>query len=162
MQIAEKKVVSIHYTLTDDGGKVLDSSDGGDPLAYIHGAGNIIPGLENALIGKQAGDKLNVTIPPAEAYGERNDALTQVVPVSAFEGVDKIEEGMQFHAQAENGEPVTVTIAKVEGDDVTVDGNHPLAGQALTFDVEVAEVREATDEELDHGHAHGPGGHHHD
>jgi FKBP-type peptidyl-prolyl cis-trans isomerase SlyD len=161
MQIAQDKVVLIHYTLTDDGGKVLDSSSGGDPLAYLHGQGNIIPGLEKALEGKQAGDKLNVRVEPAEGYGVRDDSLVQQVPRRAFGSVSKVEPGMQFHAQSAQGQMRVVTVTHVQGDMVTVDGNHPLAGEVLVFDVEVAEVRDATGEELEHGHVHGPGGHHH-
>jgi FKBP-type peptidyl-prolyl cis-trans isomerase SlyD len=161
MQIAQDKVVLIHYTLTDDGGKVLDSSSGGDPLAYLHGQGNIIPGLEKALEGKQAGDKLNVRVEPSEGYGVRDDSLVQQVPRRAFGSVSKVEPGMQFHAQSTQGQMRVVTVTHVQGDMVTVDGNHPLAGEVLVFDVEVAEVRDATGEELEHGHVHGPGGHHH-
>ena len=160
MQIAENKVVSIHYTLTNTEGKVLDSSEGRDPLAYLHGNKNIIIGLENALAGKTAGDKLNVTIPPEEAYGIRDEQLVQVISKSAFQGIESIEPGMQFQAKSDQGTQI-VTITNVDGDKVTVDGNHALAGETLNFEVEVTEVREATDEELQHGHVHGPGGHHH-
>lgn len=160
MQIANDVVVSIEYTLTDDQGNVIDSSVGGEPLAYLHGAGNIIPGLEDALEGKAVGDSFKVSVTPAEGYGEKDEGLLQVVPRSMFRGVDDIEPGMQFHAQTDHGMQV-ITVAKVEGDNVTVDGNHPLAGQNLNFDVKVLEVRAATAEELEHGHVHGAGGHHH-
>lgn len=160
MQVAKDKVVAIDYTLTDDEGAVLDTSQGREPLAYLHGSGNIIPGLEKALEGKQAGDKLNVRIDAADAYGERDDALTQEVPLEMFQGVEQIEEGMRFQAQTSAGVQV-VTVTKVEAQTVTVDGNHPLAGKPLTFDVNVVEVRDATGEELEHGHVHGPGGHEH-
>lgn len=160
MQIAKDKVASIEYTLTDKAGQVLDSSVGGEPLAYLHGAGNIIPGLEKALDGRKAGDAFTVSIAPAEGYGERNDTLTQTLPRSMFHGVDEIEAGMQFQAQTDQGMQV-ITVTGVTADLVTVDGNHPLAGETLNFDVKVIEVREATREELDHGHVHGPGGHHH-
>ncbi len=160
MQIAEKSVVSIHYTLTNAEGNVLDSSEGQDPLAYLHGASNIIPGLENALVGKSVGDSLKVTVEPEEGYGPVRDELVQDVDRSAFSGIESIEIGMQFMAQTPWGEQ-PVTVVKVEGDNITLDGNHPLAGQTLTFDVEVVEVRAATDEEVEHGHAHGAGGHHH-
>lgn len=160
MQIANDVVVSIEYTLTDDQGNVIDSSVGGEPLAYLHGAGNIIPGLEEALEGKAVGDSFKVTVQPSEGYGEKDEGLLQVVPRSMFRGVDQIEPGMQFHAQTDYGMQV-ITVAKVEGDNVTVDGNHPLAGQNLNFDVKVLEVRAATAEELEHGHVHGAGGHHH-
>ena len=161
MLIAQDKVVLIHYTLTDDAGKVLDSSSGGEPLAYLHGQGNIIPGLEKALDGKQAGDKLNVRIEPAEGYGVRDDSLVQQVPRRVFGGAPNVQPGMQFHAQSSQGQTRVVTVTRIQGDMVTVDGNHPLAGEVLNFDVEVAEVREPTGEELEHGHVHGPGGHHH-
>ena len=160
MQIAEKSVVSIHYTLTNAEGTVLDSSNGQEPLAYLHGASNIIPGLENALVGKTVGDSLQVTVEPEEGYGPVRDELVQDVERSAFAGIDNIETGMQFMAQTPWGEQ-PVTVVKVEGDSITLDGNHPLAGQTLTFDVEVVEIREATDEEVEHNHAHGAGGHHH-
>ncbi|NLO79197.1 MAG: peptidylprolyl isomerase [Xanthomonadaceae bacterium] len=155
MQVAKDKVVSIDYTLTDDDGSVLDTSNGRAPLAYLHGAGNIIPGLEKALEGKQVGDQLTVRIPPAEAYGERDEALTQVVPMELFQGVDRVEPGMRFQAQTSAGIQV-VTVSKVEGDEVTIDGNHPLAGKPLNFEVSVVDIRDATPEELAHGHVHGP------
>ncbi len=160
MNIANNCVASFHYTLTDGTGKVLDSSDGQEPLSYLHGAGNIIPGLERALVGKSVGDKLNVAVPAAEAYGERDASMVQELPSSMFSGVDQIEVGMEFHAETEHGLQV-VTVVAVEEGQVTIDGNHPLAGVDLNFDVEVTEVREATEEEVAHGHAHGAGGHHH-
>lgn len=160
MQAGDKTVVSIHYTLTSDGGETLDSSAGREPLAYLHGAGNIIPGLESALVGKGVGEKLKVSIAPAEAYGLRDDALVQVVPRDAFGGAPDLEVGMQFQARTPDGIRV-VTIVDVAGDEITLDGNHPLAGETLHFDVEIVEVRAATDEEMAHGHAHGEGGHHH-
>lgn len=160
MNISENCVASIHYTLTNGEGKVIDTSEGQEPLAYLHGAGNIIPGLEKALLGKVVGDKFNVSIPAAEAYGVRDDSMVQELPSNMFSGIDKIEVGMEFHAETEHGLQV-VTVTKVDGDNVTIDGNHPLAGVDLTFDVEVAEIRAASAEELEHGHAHGAGGHHH-
>ncbi|RYY02396.1 MAG: peptidylprolyl isomerase [Gammaproteobacteria bacterium] len=160
MTISENSVASIHYTLTDGEGKVIDTSEGQEPLAYLHGAGNIIPGLEKALLGKSVGDKFTVTIPAAEAYGVRDDSMVQELPSNMFSGIENIEVGMEFHAETEHGLQV-VTVTNVEGDNVTIDGNHPLAGVDLTFDVEVAEVRPASAEELEHGHAHGAGGHHH-
>lgn len=154
MQIAENTVVSIHYTLTNDAGETLDSSrEREEPLAYLHGHGNIIPGLEGALAGKQSGDKLDVTVEPGDGYGERHDELIQEVPKEAFQGTDELAPGMQFQAQTEAG-PRIFTITGVEGEQVTIDGNHPLAGQRLHFDVEVTEVREATENELSHGHVH--------
>ncbi|MDO8330388.1 MAG: peptidylprolyl isomerase [Fluviicoccus sp.] len=160
MQIAQNSVVAIAYTLTDDNGTVIDTSAGGEPLVYLHGARNIIPGLENALAGKAIGDKLQVTIAPVDGYGEYDAQMVQSVPRQMFAGVDNIEVGMQFQAQTDHGIQV-VTIAAVEGDEVTVDGNHPLAGVQLNFDVEVMSIRAATEEELAHGHVHGPDGHHH-
>jgi FKBP-type peptidyl-prolyl cis-trans isomerase SlyD len=160
MQISQDSVVSMHYTLTSDAGEVIDSSSGGDVLVYMQGHGNLIPGLERELEGKQAGDKLKVRIAPADGYGELDESLVQEVPRSAFGGVAQIEVGMQFQAQSNHG-PHSVTITKVVGDTITVDGNHPLAGQHLNFEVEITDVRAATEEELSHGHVHGPGGHHH-
>ena len=161
MQIAANCVAYIHYTLKDDAGSVLDTSAGGEPLAYLHGAGNIVPGLEKALEGKQAGDELEVTIEPEEAYGDYSVELVAVLNRSMFEGVDELEVGMQFHASAPNGGMQIVTIRDIEGDDVTVDGNHPLAGQRLNFKVKEVNVRDAQPEEIAHGHIHGEGGHHH-
>ena len=156
MQVADNMAVSIHYTLTNNAGEQLDSSIGGEPLVYLHGTGNIIPGLESAMLGKSVGDKFNVTIAAEDAYGEFSEQMVQVVPRQMFEGIDTVEVGMQFHADASSG-PAVVTVTKIEGDDVTIDGNHPLAGEALTFDVEVVEVRVATEDELNHGHVHGAG-----
>jgi FKBP-type peptidyl-prolyl cis-trans isomerase SlyD len=126
----------------------------------LHGAGNIIPGLEEALEGRTVGDKLNVAVTAAQAYGLRDDSLVQELPSNMFSGIENIEVGMEFHAETEQGLQV-VTVTKVEGDQVTIDGNHPLAGVDLNFDVEVTEVRAATEDEMNHGHAHGAGGHHH-
>jgi len=156
MQIAKHKVASIHYTLTDNNGKVLDSSAGREPLYYIQGVGNLIPGMEEGLEGKKQGDKVNLKVSPEKGYGVKSDELVQKVPRSAF-GDQKIEKGMQF--QTNQGGVVTVT--NVGLSEITVDGNHPLAGVELNFAVEVLSIREATEEELAHGHVHGPGGHHH-
>lgn len=161
MQIAANKAVSIDYTLTNDAGEVLDTSAGGEPLVYLHGAGNIIPGLERELDGKQVGDELKVTIEPEDAYGEFSADLVAVLGRNMFEGVDELEVGMQFHASAPDGGMQIVTITALDGDEVTVDGNHPLAGQRLTFEVQVAAVRDATEDEIAHGHIHGDGGVHH-
>lgn len=157
MQIAPNSVVAFHYKLTNDAGEVVDSSEGRDPLTYIHGAGNIIPGLEKQLEGRKAGDSLTAHVEAAEAYGEKNPQMIQQVPTAAFQGVESVEPGMQFQAQTEQG-PLLVTVVDIDGDTVTVDGNHPLAGQALHFDVTIDTVREATEEELSHGHVHGAGG----
>ena len=160
MQIAAQKVVHIHYTLTSNDGDVLDSSRDDSPLAYIHGMGNIIPGLERSLHGRGVGDRFNVTIEPEEAYGPVLEERIQAVPRNAFEGVDDIVPGMRFQADTNEG-PVLVTVVEVNGDEVILDGNHPMAGMTLNFDVEVTGIRDATHEELDHGHVHGEGGHHH-
>ncbi len=160
MQIAERTVASFNYTLTNDAGEVIDSSAGRSPLAYLHGAGNIVPGLEKEMLGHSAGDVFNVQVSPEEGYGMPNPMMIQVVPKAAFQGVDELEVGMEFQAQTPQG-PMSVVIARIEGDEVTVDGNHPLAGQTLHFAIEVTEVREASLEELTHGHVHGEGGHHH-
>jgi FKBP-type peptidyl-prolyl cis-trans isomerase SlyD len=160
MQIADKMVVTIDYTLKDDNGNILDSSNDGN-FAYLHGSNNIIPGLENALTGKSAGDEVDVTVSPAEGYGERNDSMVQAVPRDMFDSEQEIEVGMQFHAQSPEGDMVVVTVTDVDKDDITVDGNHPLAGMNLNFGVKVVDVREATAEEMGHGHVNGPGGHQH-
>ncbi|NOQ65363.1 MAG: peptidylprolyl isomerase [Methyloprofundus sp.] len=154
MKNTENPVVSIHYTLTNQAGEQLDSSIGAEPLSYLHGAGNIIPGLESALSETSVGDKLKVTIEAADAYGERNDEQIQEVSKEMFQGIDNIEVGMQFQADSSSG-PAIVTIKAVDGDKVTIDGNHPLAGEQLTFDVEVMEIRSATETEMEHGHIHG-------
>ncbi|MFY0677187.1 MAG: peptidylprolyl isomerase [Neptuniibacter sp.] len=156
MQIAEKLVVSIHYTLKDAQGNTLDSSNGQEPLPFLCGANNIVPGLENALLGKSVGDKLDVVVQPEEGYGEVRADLVQKVDRANFQGIDDIQVGMQFMAEAPWGQqPVAVT--KVEDDGVTLDGNHPLAGQVLAFSVEVVEIREATEDETQHGHVHTEG-----
>lgn len=153
MQIALHKVVYIHYTLKNVAGELIDKSETDEPLAYIHGLGNIIPGLESALMGRVAGDTLRVEVAPEDAYGAHDDELVQDVPRGAFEGVDSIEPGMRFQAESEQG-PRVITVTAVAVDTITVDGNHPLAGEVLVFDVEVERVRDASAEELDHGHVH--------
>mgnify|MGYP000874227790 FL=1 len=154
MNIDDKRAVSIHYTLTNEQGEKLDSSEGQDPLSYLHGASNIIPGLENALVGKTTGEKVSVTVQPEDAYGEINPEMIQIVPREAFEGIDDIQAGMQFQASGPDGQTQVVTIKAVGEEGVTVDGNHPLAGQVLNFDVSIEEVRDATEEEIAHGHVH--------
>ena len=161
MTIAANKAVSIEYTLTNDDGDVIDSSTGGAPLVYLQGAGNIIPGLEKALEGKAVGEELTVTVEPEDAYGEYSAELVSTLSASMFEGVDQLEVGMQFHASAPDGQMQIVTIRDLDGDDVTVDGNHPLAGQRLNFKVKVVAIRDASEEEIAHGHVHGEGGHQH-
>jgi len=160
VEIAADSVVLIHYTLKDDSGAVLDSSAGGEPLAYIQGHGNLVRGLEKALEGKQDGNTVAVTLSPAEGYGTRDEALVQRVPKRSLQGSGEIRKGMQFQARTDDGMRVFMVTA-VAGDMVTLDGNHPLVDQTLHFDVEVVSVREATTEELEHGHVHGAGGHHH-
>ncbi len=160
MQIESNKVVTLNYTLTDNDGNVIDQSNDGT-FAYLHGASNIIPGLENALTGKTAGEKMDVAVAPADGYGERDAEKTQTVPRNMFPEDAEIEVDMQFHAQGPNGETLVVTVVKVEDDTVTVDGNHPLAGVNLNFNVEVMDVRDASEEEVQHGHVHGAGGHDH-
>jgi FKBP-type peptidyl-prolyl cis-trans isomerase SlyD len=160
VDITADRVVTIHYTLKDDSGAVLDSSSGGEPLAYIQGHGNLVAGLEKALEGKPDGTTLAVVVPAAEGYGTRDEALIQRVPKRALQGAGDIKKGMQFQARTDDGMRVFTVMALV-GDMVTLDGNHPLADQTLHFDVEVIGVREATREELEHGHVHGAGGHHH-
>jgi FKBP-type peptidyl-prolyl cis-trans isomerase SlyD len=160
MLIAENCVVSIFYELTNDAGETLDASGEGEPLTYLQGAHNIIPGLENQLTGKAAGDQLKVTVQPADGYGEHTPSLVQEVPRDAFPEPDALEVGMRFNAQSENG-TMSVVISAVGADTVTVDANHPLAGQVLHFAVTIADVRAASAEELAHGHVHGAHGHHH-
>jgi FKBP-type peptidyl-prolyl cis-trans isomerase SlyD len=160
MPIGQDSVVTIHYTLKDDAGETLDSSREGDPIAYLHGHGNLVPGLERELEGKNPGDKLNVTVSPADGYGEFDKSLIQQVPRRALQGIPNPKVGMRLHAQTPQGARAVV-ITRLVGDMVTIDGNHPLAGKNLNFDVEVTDVRQATEEELSHGHVHGPGGHDH-
>lgn len=160
MNIADESVVSMHYTLKDDKGETIDSSDGGEPLTYLQGAGNIIPGLEEALMGKKKGDKLKVTIAPDKGYGERDERLVQSIPKAQFQNGDRLKPGMQFQIRSQGG-PMVLTVVEVKDSEVVVDGNSPLAGQTLHFDVEITDVRAATEEEVAHGHVHGPGGHHH-
>ena len=161
LKIADDHVVSFHYTLTNNLGEVLDSSEGAEPLTILQGAGNIIPGLEDALTGKAPGDVFKVSIPPEDGYGIRHPELMQVMPRTAFGGVNKLEVGMEFTAQGSDGRMQRVSIAAIDGDNITIDGNHPLAGEVLHFAIKIEEVRKASNEELEHGHVHGPGGHHH-
>ena len=160
MSITHDQVVSIHYTLRDEAGEIIDSSPAGEPLAYLHGHGNLVPGLERELAGKGVGDKLQVTLSPADGYGEHDPKLVQQVPRRALKGIANLRVGMRLQAQSDGGGHA-VTVSRIAGDLVTLDGNHPLAGKKLHFEVEVAEVRAATGTELSHGHVHGPGGHHH-
>lgn len=160
VQITKNAVAAINYTLKDDGGNVLDTSEGKPPLAYVHGVGALIPGLESELEGKGVGDKLSVRVEPEQGYGPRHEQMVQTVPREQLPPEPQPQIGMQLQAQTDQG-PIVLTITGIEGEMVTLDGNHPLAGVTLNFDVEVVEVREATAEELEHGHVHGPGGHQH-
>ncbi len=160
MSISKDQVISIHYTLRDDAGEIIDRSAEGEPLAYLHGHGQLIPGLERELTGRNAGDRLQLKIAPADAYGEYDRTLVQRVPRRALKGIGDVRVGMRLQAQTSTGQRA-VMVTQLSGDMVTLDGNHPLAGKNLHFEVEVAEVRPATEEELAHGHVHGPGGHHH-
>jgi len=161
MTISQNKVVSIHYKVANaDNEEVIDSSEGGEPMTYLHGARNIIPGLEQALEGKGVGDEVAVTIAPEDAYGEYSDDCVQQVPIEAFAEMEKVEPGMSVTAQTEGGQ-VNLVVTEVAEATVTVDANHPLAGKSLQFDVTVEAVRDASDEEIEHGHVHGPDGHNH-
>lgn len=152
--IAEaNKVVSIDYTLKNDDGDVLDSSEGREPLAYLHGAGNIIPGLEQAISGKKAGDSLSTVVLPEEAYGPRDEAQVAQVPRAHLAGIENLSVGMQLQAETPQG-PRIVQVVEVADESVTIDANHPLAGMTLHFDVRVTDVRDATESELEHGHVH--------
>ncbi len=161
MKIEKNVVVSLAYQVKLEDGVVVDQSTTDAPLDYLHGNNNLITGLEDALEGKEAGAKFSVTVTPEGAYGEHNDALVQRVPADVFQGVDQIEVGMRFLADTDQG-PIPVEVTEVDGDEVVVDGNHMLAGQTLTFDVEVVALREATAEEVEHGHVHQAGGCGHD
>lgn len=160
MTIAKNKVVAMHYKLTNDGGEVLDSSEGRDPLYYLQGYGNIIPGLEKEMEGKNIGDKFSVSIEAKDAYGEYDESLVQKIPREQFEQFPNLEIGMKFHIDSNFG-PMVVTVDEINDENVTINGNHELAGVRLTFAVEVAEIRDASEEEISHGHVHGPHGHHH-
>jgi FKBP-type peptidyl-prolyl cis-trans isomerase SlyD len=160
MQITDQCVVLFHYMLTDDEGNVIDASHTRGALGYLHGSGQIVPGLEKAMEGRSAGDQFKVALPPEEGYGKRDESLVQTVPAEAFKGIDEIKPGMQFTGQGAQG-PLEVTVTKVADGMVTVDANHLLAGKSLHFDIKIEEVRAATEEELQHGHVHGEGGHQH-
>lgn len=160
MIVSKDKVVSIEYTLRDDSGEILDSSEGREPLAYLHGNGNIVPGLELQLEGKTKNDSSKVAVAAADGYGEFNAGDIVEVPREQFQDVKELEVGMQFTASGPEGHRI-VTVTKVEDKIVTVDGNHPLAGKTLHFDVKIVDIRDASADELSHGHVHGVGGHHH-
>ncbi len=160
MSITKDIVALLEYTLKDESGTVLDSSVGQDPLAYIHGRGNLIPGLEKELEGKKKGDVLSVTVAPQFGYGERDESLIHKVARGQLPAGAPIEIGTQFQARGPQGAHI-VTVVAVEGDQISLDANHPLAGVTLHFDVKIIDTRKATAEELHHGHVHGPGGHSH-
>ena len=162
MTIVKHSIATLHYTLKDDAGEILDVADENNPFLYMHGVGGMIPGLEKALENKAAGDHIVVSVPPAEAYGERNPSLTQDVPRDMFSGIEDEEMvvGAQFQAQTDQGVEI-ITVAAIEDDIIKIDGNHPMAGETLHFDVTILDIREATEEEISHGHPHGPGGHQH-
>ena len=159
--IAEKnKVVTFHYTLTNADGQEMESSHEKDPMTYLHGANNIITGLEKAMEGHAISDKFSATLEPEDAYGIRNDTNVQRVPLKRLKGIGKVSVGQILNLQTKQG-PVQVTVLKVGRFNVDVDANHPLAGVQLTFDVEITDIRDASEEETKHGHVHGPGGHQH-
>ena len=160
MKAASGMVVSMHYTLTDDAGEVLDTIQGRGPFDYLHGHGNIIPGLESRLEGAEPGFKDKVTVAPADGYGERNDQAVFDVPRDQFPPDEEIRVGMQVHGEGPQG-VIAFTVVDVAEDSIRLDGNHPLAGKTLHFDVEILDIRAASEEEIAHGHVHGPHGHHH-
>ncbi|MFK7741881.1 MAG: peptidylprolyl isomerase [Planctomycetota bacterium] len=159
--IADGHVVTLHYRLTLDDGSIADESFGGEPLVYLHGAQNIVPGLERQLAGRNVGDKTDVAVPAAEGYGEYDPTLDQTVPRSAFPAEAQLQAGVAFQARDQRNQPITLWIRKIDGDEITVSPNHPMAGQNLNFAVEVVDVREATEQEKTHGHSHGAEGHDH-
>jgi len=159
MKIAHGRVVRMHYTLRDAAGTTIETSRGRDPLAYLHGSGQLIPGLESALDGATAGTRREIVVPPADAYGEPDAAATMRVPLEDFPPGLELEPGIEVQAETPDG-PLTFLVASVDDKEAVLDGNHPLAGKTLTFDVEILDVREATADELAHRHVHGPGGAH--
>jgi FKBP-type peptidyl-prolyl cis-trans isomerase SlyD len=159
MKIEDKKVVTFHYTLSNPQREQIESSRESDPMAYMHGAGNIVEGLEKAMAGKVTGDQFEVTVEPKEAYGERNDDGIQRISAKHFKNTGKLAPGQQVTLQTKQGQ-VQVIVVKVGRFNIDVDLNHQLAGQTQNFEVEVTDVRDATEEEMSHGHAHGPGGAH--
>ncbi|MCM0150733.1 peptidylprolyl isomerase, partial [Photobacterium galatheae] len=161
MKVAKDTVVSLAYQVKTEDGIVVDQSTTDAPLDYLHGHNNLIIGLEKALEGRAVGDKFEVTVAPEEAYGEHHAEMVQRVPAEVFQGVDEITVGMRFLADTDQG-PIPVEVTEVDGDEVVVDGNHMLAGQTLTFDVEVVATRAATEEEIAHGHIHQAHDHDHD
>jgi FKBP-type peptidyl-prolyl cis-trans isomerase SlyD len=161
MTIQQAKVVTMHYHLTNAQGEVLDSSRGSEPLTYLHGVGNLIPGLEHALTGLDVGMSKTVQVEPSKGYGEYDEGLVEALPRQDLAGIEDLQVGMQLQAQSDDGHTMIVRVMDIYDDTVVVDGNHPLAGVTLTFEVDIMAVREATAEELEHGHAHDSGTHHH-
>lgn len=163
MKISKNKIASLGYTLKNDDGQVLDQADKDNPFLYMHGTGGIIKGLENALENKTVEDNFNLIVAPEDAYGERDTNLTEAVPRTMFEGVPETElvAGAQFHAQTAQGTQI-ISIASVEGDTINIDANHPLAGETLHFEVDILDIRDATEDEITHGHPHMEGGCGHD
>ena len=159
MVVGKNSVVTLHYKMKNAEGQVLDSTESRGPLLYMHGIDPLLPGLQKALEGKEKGANVNVTLQPADAFGVRDERLVQSVPRSAFQAAE-VKVGSQFQASNE-GRQLVYTVTKMEGDTITVDGNHGLAGQTITFEVSIQDVRVATPDEIAHGHVHGPGGHHH-
>lgn len=158
MAITDGKIVTFHYTLTNDAGEVIDSSSDGDPMEYLHGADNIVPGLERQLTGRGVGDRFTADVPPEEGYGVRDGGGPQAVPRSAFPPNAELIAGMQFAAQGPDGSIVPIWVTRVDDDTVFIDRNHPLAGETLHFQVDIVAIRDATSEEMTHGHPHGPAG----
>lgn len=159
--VAKDTVVSFHYTLSDKGGQVLDSSQGGQPLVYLHGYSQIVPGLENALVGKAVGSAFKVAVEPSEGYGERNEQMVITLPRTQGNLPADIEVGFVVELVSPEGDEIPARVVKLTEADITLDANHPLAGETLYFEIELTDVRAATKEEIAHGHVHGPGGHHH-
>ena len=160
MQIEKGKVVSFHYWLRDDAGNDIEASEGRPPMTILYAHGNIIPGLENAMAGRSEGDRFDVVVSAAEGYGERREDFTQRVPKKYFPDADNLKPGMSTAVQTDKGAR-PVTVVKVGSSVVDVDLNHPMAGKTLHFAIEITQVRDATEEEIAHGHVHGDGGHHH-
>ena len=160
MKITKDLIATIDYTLKDDLGEVLDTSENGDPLAYLHGYGSLIPGLEKKLEGLSAGDSFSAAFDPSEGYGEYKKELELTVDINKFDDPEELEVGMHFQAEMESGVKLC-TVTQIDGDDIHINANHPLAGMTLHFDITIRDVREALPEEIEHGHVHGTGGHHH-
>ncbi len=159
MKVDKHTVVSLHYTLKNNDGNVLDTSQGGDPLVYLHGVGNLIPGLEKEINGKEEGTEFQATVSPEEAYGQRNEEFIKTVSKNDFQGEEELQVGMQVQIQSQSGEKALAMVSDIKGENVDLDLNHPLAGETLHFDVKIEGVRQATAEEIEHKHAHDPNGH---